>query len=181
MDALSQAIAEWRDFYAAVAGVGATLVGLVYVGISIHMGRQQLDTRTRLLGTMSGINLLYPVMVALVILMPLRPRGIALGLLLVALFGIGSSISIAVTEARKPEGQTRQLLFYRYFVPLLASSALAVGALALLAGQPWGIYLPPVFAFVMIAIGCDNAWDLLLSRYGKRSFIDLKTPPTPPG
>ena len=142
---------------------------------------RQLDTRTRLLGTMSGINLLYPVMVALVILMPLRPRGIALGLLLVALFGIGSSISIAVTEARKPEGQTRQLLFYRYFVPLLASSALAVGALALLAGQPWSIYLPPVFAFVMIAIGCDNAWDLLLSRYGKRSFIDLKTPPAPPG
>jgi hypothetical protein len=47
--------------------------------------------------------------------------------------------------------------------------------LALLAGQPWGIYLPPVFTFVMIAIGCDNAWDLLLSRYGKRSFIDLKT------
>ena len=36
-----------------------------------------------LLGTMSGINLLYPVMAALVILMPLRPRAIALGLLLV--------------------------------------------------------------------------------------------------
>ena len=88
MDTLSQAIAEWRDFYAAVAGVGATLVGLVYVGISIHMGRQQLGTRTRLLGTMSGINLLYPVMTALVILMPLKPWSIALGLLLVALFGI---------------------------------------------------------------------------------------------
>jgi hypothetical protein len=27
MDALSHAIAEWRDFYAAVAGGGATLVG----------------------------------------------------------------------------------------------------------------------------------------------------------
>jgi hypothetical protein len=74
---------------------------------------------------MSGLNLLYPVMAALVILMPLKPRTIAGGLLLVALFGIGGSVSIAVTDARKPEGQTRQLLFYRYFVPLPASSALA--------------------------------------------------------
>jgi hypothetical protein len=39
MDPLSQAIAEWQGFYAAVAGVGATLVGLVYVGITIHLGR----------------------------------------------------------------------------------------------------------------------------------------------
>jgi hypothetical protein len=74
MDSISETTAEWRDFYAAVAGVGVTLVGLVYVGISIHMGRQQLETRIRLLGTMSGINLLYPVMAALVILMPLTPR-----------------------------------------------------------------------------------------------------------
>jgi hypothetical protein len=66
-------------------------------------------------------------------------------------------------------------------MPLLASSVLAVSAGALLAGQPWGIYLPSAFAFVMIAIGCDNAWDLLLSRYSKRSFIDLKTPPAPSG
>jgi hypothetical protein len=103
MDPFSQIIAEWRDFYAPMASVGATMVSLIYVGISIHPGRQQLDTRTRLLGTMSGICLLYPVMAALVILKQLRPRAIALGLLLVALFGIGGSISIAVTEARKGE------------------------------------------------------------------------------
>jgi hypothetical protein len=36
----------------------------------------------------------------------------------------------------------------------------------------------PVFVFVMFAVGSDNAWDLLLSRYDKRSFIDLSTPPT---
>ena len=31
MDSISETIAEWRDFYGAVAGVGATLVGLVYM------------------------------------------------------------------------------------------------------------------------------------------------------
>jgi hypothetical protein len=103
-----------------------------------------------------------------------------LGLLLIALFGIGGSISIAVTEARKPEGQTRQLFspVFRTAAGIHRSGRWRVGA----ARRPtMGIYLPPVFAFVMLAIGCDNAWDPLLSRYGKRSFIDLKTPPTPPG
>lgn len=47
------------------------------------------------------------------------------------------------------------------------------------ADQEWGIYVPPVFAFLMFMVGVDNAWDLVLSRYGKRSFIDIKTPPTP--
>jgi hypothetical protein len=55
---------------------------------------------------MSGINLLYPVMAALVILCRSTPdycyRAIAVGLLLVALFGIGGSISAAVTDALKP-------------------------------------------------------------------------------
>jgi hypothetical protein len=43
-------------------------------------------------------------------LMPLKPRTIAVGLLLVALFSIGGSISIAAAEARKPGGQTRHLI-----------------------------------------------------------------------
>ena len=56
---------------------------------------------------MSGINLLYPVMAALVILCRSTPDycyRYCVGLLLVALFGIGGSISAAVTDALKPEG-----------------------------------------------------------------------------
>ena len=51
MDPVSQLIAEWRDFYAAVASVGATLVGLVFVGISIHLVWDLL-----LIGTVSGLS-----------------------------------------------------------------------------------------------------------------------------
>jgi hypothetical protein len=111
---MSDMIAGWQALYAAMA--------------SIHLGRHQLKTRTRQLGTLNGIALLYPVLVALVVLMPVKPRTVAIGLLFVALFGIGNSISIDMAEARKPEGQTRRLLFYRYFVPLLASGALGAAS-----------------------------------------------------
>lgn len=90
---------------------------------------------------MSGINLLYPVMAALVILMPLKPRTIA-GVLLVALFGIGGSVWIAVTDARKPEDQTRQLPLLAVFLAVFRTPAgiecSGRGALALLAGAVMG-------------------------------------------
>jgi hypothetical protein len=47
---VSDALAEWRTFYAAVAEAGGTLLGLVFVGITIHLGRHPPDLRTRALG-----------------------------------------------------------------------------------------------------------------------------------
>ena len=98
--------------------------------------------------------------------------------MLVALFALGGTVSIAAAESRHPAGQVRQRIIYRYFVPLIASGALAASALGLLTGQMWGICVPPAFAFLMLMVGVDNARDVVLSRYGKRSFIDIKTPPT---
>lgn len=176
MDRLAGAIAEWQPFYAVAAGVGATLVGLVYVGSSIHLSRQPMNDQARLLATMSGTNLLYPVLASMALLMPVHPRTIGAALIVVALFGLGASTAITRLEARHPEGQPRQLIVYRFVVPLLASIVLGVGAVGLVLGQGWGLVAPPVFVFVMFAVGTDNAWDLLLSRYRKRSFIDVGSP-----
>ncbi|HEX6759896.1 MAG TPA: hypothetical protein VF086_16060 [Propionibacteriaceae bacterium] len=106
----------------------------------------------RTTGTMSVINLLYPVMAALVIIMPLKPRTIA-GVLLVALFGIGGSVSIAVTDARKPEDQTRQLPLLAVFRTAAGIECSGRGALALLAGAVMGHLYAACFAFVMPALG----------------------------
>jgi hypothetical protein len=177
MDALAGAIDDWQPFYAVVAGVGATLVGLVYVGTSIHLGREPLDDRARLLATMSGTNLLYPVLASMILLMPVHPRTAGTALMVLAMFGLGASISITLAETRRPERQARQLIVYRFVLPLLASAVLAGGAVGFVLGQDWSVLAPAVFVFVMFAVGTDNAWDLLLSRYRKRSIIDVGPPP----
>jgi hypothetical protein len=38
---VSDALVEWRTFYSAVAEAGGTLLGLVFVGITIHLGRHR--------------------------------------------------------------------------------------------------------------------------------------------
>src|SRR5690242_11083074 len=73
MDAgFASAVAEWHDFYAAVAGVSATLVGLLFVSLAINplvMG----DRRPAGLRTWAGQtfhNFLVVLTVSLVALIP---------------------------------------------------------------------------------------------------------------
>jgi hypothetical protein len=109
---------------------------------------------------MSGINLLYPVMAALVILMPLNPGLLLEGRCLSRYLALAAAFrSILLTRAslRVRPGSC----FYWYFGPLPASSALGVARWLCSPGQSWGIYMPPVFAFVMPAIG-GQRMDLLL-------------------
>jgi hypothetical protein len=56
-----------------VANAGAALLGLVFVGVSIHLSARSLETETRLLGAESVTNLLYPLLVGLVMLVPVDP------------------------------------------------------------------------------------------------------------
>lgn len=169
----TETIAEWHGFYGAVAGVGATLVGLVFVAISIHVARSPADTRTRRLAVMSAVNLSHPMAAGLIMLMPVTSPVQGAVLVLMALNTFGATVTISAGEARRPEGQNRQMVLYRYFLPLAASVVLLVGAIGIALGHPWGLAAVPVFVLVMFAIGLDNTWDLLLGDFKKRSFIDL--------
>lgn len=171
--AASSAIADWSGFYGSVAGVGATLVGLVFVGVSIQLARQPLDSRSRRLAVMSAVNLLHPMLAALVMLMPVPPLALGVTLLGVAALTLGATLVIVTAETRHPEGQTRQMLVFRYVIPVLAAALLAAGALGLAMEQKWALYAIPAFVLLMFAVGTDNAWDLVLANFGKRSFTEI--------
>ena len=46
---VSDALVEWRTFYAAVAEAGGALLGLLFVAITIHLGRHPRDLHARAL------------------------------------------------------------------------------------------------------------------------------------
>jgi hypothetical protein len=130
---------------------------------------------------MSRVNLLHPVLAALIMLMPLSHlvRGGALASL--AALSIGATVSIAIAESHHPEGQVRLMIAYRYFVPLFAAPVLGAGSVGLMLEQQWSTWAIAAFIVLMFVIGADNAWDLMLERYTKRSVIDLDTPPVAMG
>jgi hypothetical protein len=159
---LREAIEGWREFYAAVANVGAALVGLVFVGVSIHLSRRPLDTETRNLGLEAVINLLHPLLASLIMLLPVEPALQGMSLLLLALAELASTGRLAYVQTRQPRRESQLMVAYRYFVPLVATAVLTVGALGLVVGWQFAIYAPAVFVFLMFIAGTQNAWDLLL-------------------
>jgi hypothetical protein len=161
---LREAIEGWNGFYAAVANASAALLGLVFVGVSIRLARPPLDTRTRMLGTESVVNLLHPVLAALGMLLPVEPAAQGFGLLILSTAGIAATTGIAYVQIRQPSHERRLWLAYRYFIPLLAAVILTVGAIGLIVGWRVAIYAPALYVFLMLIIGTQNAWDLLLGR-----------------
>ncbi|HEX6290953.1 MAG TPA: hypothetical protein VFZ66_17340 [Herpetosiphonaceae bacterium] len=179
-----EAITAWREFYAAVANVGAALVGLVFVGVSIHLSRRPLDNATRMLGADAVINLLHPLLAALGMLLPVPPTVQGIGLLILALEGLREIARVAYVLARQPSRGSWLTLAYRCFVPLVAAAVLAVGALGLLAGWTFAVYAPAVFVFLMFIVGTQNAWDLLLGNRevsGAAPSDERTTRPRPTG
>lgn len=159
-------LVQWREFYAAVAGAAAALIGLVYVGISIQLGRHAGDQRMRLFGTMSAQNFLHPLLVALAMLLPVEPVVQAGLLLALGVAGLVNTLGTGYYELRHPQptagGERRLMTMYRYGMTLVASTVLAAGAVGLLAGWRPAIYAPALFIFLMFLVGVENAWALLL-------------------
>lgn len=163
---LREAIEGWHGFYGAVANASAALLGLVFVGVLIRLGRPPFDTRTRLLGTDSVIDLLHPVLASLGMLLPVEPAAQGVGLLFLSMAGLAAIVGIAYVQISESGRERGLWLAYRYFIPLATAVILALGAIGFLADLRSAVYAPAVYVFLMLIVGTQNAWDLLLDRPG---------------
>jgi len=142
----------------------------VFVGVSIHLSGRRLDSGVRLLGLESVANLLYPVLVALVMLVPVGPTAQGVCLLVLSAIGLPGVVYIAWQRTRPPRAEPGPVLVYRYVLPLLAMAVGTAAAVGLMIGWTLAAYGPALFVFLMFIVGTQNAWDLLL---GSRSQLGL--------
>ncbi len=156
----SELIARWESYYVASTGAAAVLLGLVYVGLSLHFERNRAQ-RVRGLAIQSAVSLFYALLVSLVMLIPEgRPISQAVLLGMVALFGMWASLS-ALVDARRGD-TTPMSLAFRFILPLVAMVVLLAAAIALAADWRAGIWLVGGVVFLHVVIGSQNAWDLFL-------------------
>lgn len=152
----------WHDFFVASAGAAAVLLGLTFVGLTIHVERRGLDGARRGLAIGSATSLLYALFASLLMLVPEGiPTVPALGLVLIGLFGFISA-QAALVNARQG-GLTRARLGFQFALPGIAIGVLLLAGIALafrVAPAVWGA---AGVVFVLIVSGTQNAWDLLFS------------------
>lgn len=165
-DALAQPLQRWHDFYLLVGGAAATLVGLMFVAISLgsRFITQESLPGLRVFVSPTLIHFIYVLVIATVAMIPtltLVPLGILL--VLVGLFSFGRAVSMLPYMRQQHRAQTIDK--HDWVWHLIAPSI----SYLLFVGTGIGLLLRIDRAFdglalssiLLLVSGIRNAWDLV--------------------
>jgi modulator of FtsH protease len=159
------ALADWHEFFGAVAGAAATLVGLLFVALALNPAVMA-DHGPAGLRTWAGqtFNSFLMVMVfALIALIPdVGPAGLGVPLVLLGGWGL-ARVALDVRRVRgdpAPEWHGRHVLA-RFASPLAGYAAATWAGIQIFRGdaEAIGWLVPTIFFLTMSA--ASNCWDLL--------------------
>jgi hypothetical protein len=159
------ALAEWHDFLAAVAGVAATLVGLLFVALALNPAVMA-DDGPAGLRTWAGQtfhNFLTVLAVALVVLIPdAGPLGLGLPVLILGVWGVARIITDARRVRSDPAPEWHGLPVLTRFASPLAGYAIAVWVgTQILRGDADAVGWLVATVFFLMMSAASNCWDLL--------------------
>jgi hypothetical protein len=173
------ALADWHDFFAAVAGIAATLVGLLFVSLALNPAVMA-DNGPAGLRTWAGQtfhSFLMVLVFSLVVLIPdTGPLGLGLPLLILSVWGIIRVIADARRVRSDPDPEWHGRTMLTRFASPLAGYVIAVWVgTQILRGDAdaVGWLVATVFFLMMSATG--NCWDLL-REIGDRHRSEVPDP-----
>jgi len=166
MDSFAQTVTQWHDFYIMVGTAAATLVGLLFIGLTLNIDliRRSEFADVQTLATLTFNGFFYAIIFAVVFLIPDQVP-IGLGLPLLSLGGLGGlNVLVQFRRTRKSHRVWgHSTVSSRFFWPFMLLLAVVVIAISVITGATWGFYwLVPVM-ILLLATGSRNAWDLLIS------------------
>jgi hypothetical protein len=164
---LNGVIERWHEFYLLAGTAAVTLVGLLFVALSFHLDTLLQAGKAHLLGSarMAFTSFLYVMMLSLAFLAPeIRPKFLALAMLMLSLFLLGHTVWVAWGHLRTadPLGHER-FLRRRYGMTGFVAGVAAMSAVRFM-GHPraaWFYELGFIVA-VMLVNAASLSWDLLV-------------------
>jgi hypothetical protein len=156
-------IAAWSNYLSVMAEVAATLTGLVFVAVSINLGRVLSIPGLTGRAAESMMQLFGVVVISTTALIPRQPQ-VARG---IEILIVGSSLWLVQTVLqvrylRSKTGHPRYWAVTRIVQTQLANIPLCISGTLLLCGSEAGLYwLAPGFILSLIA-GVVSAWVLLV-------------------
>jgi hypothetical protein len=156
-------LSEWQTLLAVQSGAAATLTGLVFVAVSINLGRIMAVPGLPGRAGESIVQFLQVFFVATVALIPRQPFAVlASEILVIGLVSWATQLIGQVRYLRSRAGHPWSWLITRAIMSQFATVPFCVGGVLLLLGNPDGLYwLVPGFTFSFIA-GVTSAWVLLV-------------------
>jgi hypothetical protein len=171
--AFIDAVAGWHDFHAALAGISATLLGLLFVGLAINPAVMR-DDGPDGMRTWAGLtfhNFLIVLAIALVVLIPEQSaEGIAIPLGLMCVHGVYRVARDIHRASRDPDPDWRGLRALSRFAIPGTAYALGVWSAVLAWRQDIdAMYVLVWVVFLLVMSAAASCWDLLKVIGGQSS------------
>lgn len=168
MDEFALRVQEWQTFYATIAASSATLVGLLFVALSVNpeAWNRAKNSGITSLALQTFTTFLYVIGIALTFLVPRQaPPGVGLPLVLISLLGLRVTFAelIASRRGSGPQSGTRSTI-RRAVLKIAAFALLAAIAVQVLWMGDAGILGLMVAPMIILLISASlNTWDLLVA------------------
>jgi len=154
-----------HDFYIVAGTVAATLVGLLFVGLSLHLRLVLSRTEVRSLARVTLANLGLVLIVSLFMVIP---EGISITRTELLFSGLVTLALIGPSLLSATRSETRTLRGYRLLIRIAFSAAAYVGVIVASGFYTHGDYHAALSGLVavvvaLVVISLRNSWDLLVS------------------
>jgi hypothetical protein len=163
MDMFIQQIAEWHTYFETVAVCSATLMGLIFLAISLKLEAFKLkqNANIRQIAWQTFANFFFLLMFSLVFLVPrLSPLTITIPIIIIGVTAIAITISQAV-RARKAGYRLINVCIES--VPSLVAyiGIIVISILMAYSVMESMVWLLPI-VIILLAVAVRNAWSLLV-------------------
>ena len=170
MNGFAQLVQEWQVFYATIATSAATLVGLLFVAMSLNLGMFA-DTENLGLKKLAGqtlTNYLYIIVFALIFLIPRQgPIGLGVPLICNGFAGLIRTVShLRTLLSNIPQGISKKDTFIRAAMALVAFLVLIIVSFLVMVRANAGSLNWLVAPMILLLISASlNTWSLLVRAH----------------
>jgi hypothetical protein len=164
MPPLTDFLHEWRDFFTAIVAASATLMGAMFVVMSIGIGFFTRDhtVAIRSFLTATVIHLAAVMLVCVFTMVPaLDWRWFGIGLGALGLAGLGYSGTVAFDVGKRRELEWVDHVWYGA-APVGGYAALVAAAVLALMRMPLAVDIVAIAIVLLLIAGIRNAWDMIV-------------------
>ena len=158
-----EALDKWHDFFVVLGAAAGTLIGAMFVVVSIASGLVKgSELASRIFVTPTIVHLAFVLMSCALTLVPSLGRsglGAIAGVAGIAFLGYAARNAFHIGQRREMEWSDH--LWYGA-VPLLAYLLMIVGAVLVLEAAPGAVETLALALALLVISGIRNAWDLIL-------------------
>jgi hypothetical protein len=154
---------EWETFFTAQVAASATLVGLLFVGVSLNLQRILADGRLPNRAQAALYLLLAILLLSSLMLIPGQPMRLVAAEVLVLAAAVWVTVThLAVVSLRQSTGETRHYFIRHLAVTQASVLPYFVGGGLLLGGMQNGLYWVAGAIVVSLFAASTEAWVLLV-------------------